>query len=74
MPPWNSHSFGKINERKLHRHVNYREIIADDLSKSGWSWGCVSGVNSKGRIFFCSHPQWLACKKRLGFGKQCQAV
>jgi hypothetical protein len=22
------------------------EIIADNLSKAGWSWGCVSAVNS----------------------------
>src|SRR5205809_7529289 len=29
--------------------VKYWEIIADDLSKAGWSWGCVSGVDSRGR-------------------------
>jgi hypothetical protein len=27
----------------------YWEIIADDLSKAGWSWGCVSAVTSGGR-------------------------
>jgi len=32
--------------------VNYWEIIADNLSKAGWSWGCVSTVDSRGpRIF-----------------------
>src|SRR5262245_44784157 len=25
------------------------EIIADNLSKAGWSWGCVSAVDSNGR-------------------------
>jgi hypothetical protein len=28
------------------------EIIADNLSKAGWSWGCVSAVDSKGRTIF----------------------
>jgi len=30
----------------------YWEIIADNLSKAGWSWGCVSGVDSCGRTMF----------------------
>jgi len=25
------------------------EIIADSLSKAGWSWGCVSAIDSNGR-------------------------
>jgi hypothetical protein len=29
-----------------------REIIADNLSKAGWSWGCVSAVNARGRTIF----------------------
>jgi hypothetical protein len=28
--------------------MKYREIIADNLSKAGWSWGCVSAIDSKG--------------------------
>jgi hypothetical protein len=28
--------------------VKYWEIIADNLSKAGWSWGCVSAVDSSG--------------------------
>ena len=27
-------------------------IIADNLSKAGWSWGCVSGVDSNGRTIW----------------------
>jgi hypothetical protein len=30
----------------------YWEIIADNLSKAGWSWGCVSTVDSNGRTIF----------------------
>jgi hypothetical protein len=32
--------------------VKYWEIIADNLSKAGWSWGCVSTVDSRGRTIF----------------------
>jgi tRNA/tmRNA/rRNA uracil-C5-methylase (TrmA/RlmC/RlmD family) len=32
--------------------VRYREIIADNLSKAGWSWGCVAAVDSNGRTIF----------------------
>jgi hypothetical protein len=28
------------------------EIIADDLSKAGWSWGCVSAVDPHGRTIW----------------------
>ena len=30
----------------------YWEIIADNLSKAGWSWGCVSAVTTEGRIIW----------------------
>jgi len=32
--------------------VKYWEIIADNLTKAGWSWGCVSGVDCRGRTIF----------------------
>jgi hypothetical protein len=32
--------------------VKYWGIIADNLSKAGWSWGCVSAVDSHGRTIF----------------------
>jgi hypothetical protein len=32
--------------------VKYWEIIADNLSKAGWSWSCVSTVDSNGRTIF----------------------
>jgi hypothetical protein len=28
------------------------EIIADNLSKAGWSWGCVATVDSRGRTIW----------------------
>ena len=34
------------------RVKRYWEIIADNLSKAGWSWGCASAVDSRGRKIF----------------------
>jgi hypothetical protein len=34
--------------------MKYWEVIADNLSKAGWSWGCVSAVDSSGRT------SWIA--------------
>jgi hypothetical protein len=28
--------------------MKYWEIIADRLSKAGWSWGCVSALDAAG--------------------------
>jgi hypothetical protein len=39
------------------------EIIADNLSKAGWSWGCVSALNCNGRTI------WIADAHR-GDGKR----
>jgi hypothetical protein len=36
------------------------EIIADNLSKAGWSWGCVSAVDSEWRTI------WIADAHRDG--------
>jgi hypothetical protein len=36
-------------------HARYHwEIIADNLSKAGWSWGCVSAIDSNGRTIWIS--------------------
>jgi hypothetical protein len=32
--------------------VKYWEIIADNLSKASWSWGCVATVDRDGRTIF----------------------
>jgi hypothetical protein len=39
--------------------VKYWEIIADNLSKAGWSWGCVSAIDSNGRTM------WIADAHRV---------
>ncbi len=36
---------------RIRRLTNW-EIIADNLSKAGWSWGCVSAIDSNGRTFW----------------------
>jgi hypothetical protein len=28
------------------------EILADNLSKAGWTWGCTSTINSNGQTIF----------------------
>jgi hypothetical protein len=32
--------------------VKYWEIIADNLSKAGFSWGCVSAIDVHGRTIW----------------------
>ena len=32
--------------------MKYWEIIADNLSKAGFSWGCVSAIDSNGRTIW----------------------
>ena len=32
--------------------MKYWEIIADNLSKAGWSWGCVSALDPEGRTIW----------------------
>jgi hypothetical protein len=34
------------------RRVKYWEIIADNLSKAGWSWGYVSALDRNGRTIW----------------------
>ena len=41
----------------------YWETIADDLSKAGWSWGCVSAVDSCGRTVFVADAHHGAGKR-----------
>ena len=32
--------------------MKYWEIIADTLSKAGWSWGCVSAIDLEARTIW----------------------
>jgi hypothetical protein len=40
------------NRASLFVRVKYWEIIADNLSKVEWSWGCVSAIDSDGRTIW----------------------
>ena len=31
------------------------KIITDNLSKAGWSWGCVSAIDSQARTIWIAH-------------------
>ena len=44
------------------RRAKYWEIIADNLSKAGWSWGCVSAIEGP----IASHS--AGCAGRQGRG------
>ena len=52
--PWRAaRSYGFLKtEAQNPPRMKYWEIIADNLSKAGWSWGCVSAVDSHGRTIF----------------------
>jgi hypothetical protein len=50
-------------ELSVSRPMKYREIIADNLREGGWTWGCVSSVDSNGRTI------WIADAHR-GDGKR----
>jgi hypothetical protein len=51
--------------------MRYWEIIADNLSKAGWSLGCVSTINSNERTIFVAdahrdnHPRPTLAKPIL---------
>jgi len=36
-----------------------RDLIADNLSKAGWSLGYVSAIDSEGRTIWIVHSGWL---------------
>jgi hypothetical protein len=46
--------------RGIIRRVNYWEIIGDNLSKAGWSWGSVGSVDREGRTI------WVVAAERDG--------
>jgi hypothetical protein len=45
------------------RRVKYWEIIADNFSKAGCSWGCISSTNHNGQQF------WVAAAERDDAGR-----
>jgi len=47
--------------------MRYWEIIADNLSKAGWSWGCMSAVGSRRRTIFVAD----ATSRRFALAANC---
>src|SRR5207244_14643 len=47
-----------VKRSHARRKMKYWEIIADNLSKAGWSWGCVSAIDSNGQTIWIAdaHP------------------
>jgi hypothetical protein len=43
---------GRAKETQSGVPMKFWEIIADNLSKAGWSWGCVSTVDSNGQTIW----------------------
>jgi hypothetical protein len=43
---------GEQKRQNACRVKRYWEIIADNLSKARWSWGCVSAIDSNGRTIW----------------------
>jgi hypothetical protein len=43
------------------------EPIADNLSKAGWSWGCVATVDSRGRAIFVADVHQAADTRRYDY-------
>jgi hypothetical protein len=46
------------SKRGVIGRVKYWEIIADNLSKAGWSWGCVPVLDFQGRTIFVADAHW----------------
>jgi hypothetical protein len=53
-------AYGEQKRQNAARVKRSWEIIADNLSRAGWSWGCVSAVDSEGRTI------WIADAHRDG--------
>src|SRR5437773_5572547 len=43
---------GERRRKPIRDSVKCWELIADNLSKAGWSCGCISAVDSRGRTIF----------------------
>jgi hypothetical protein len=39
------------------------KIIADNLKKAGWSWGCVSAIDPNGRTRLFAHDLVNRCSE-----------
>jgi hypothetical protein len=52
------------------RALGVDPIIADNLSKAGWSWGCVATVDREGRTIFVADAHRDNGKRFVGCGEE----
>jgi hypothetical protein len=45
--------------------VKHWEIIADNLKKAGWSWGCVSALDREGQTIWIVDAHRAVTEKRF---------
>lgn len=50
--------------------MKYWEIVADNLSKAGWSWGCVATVDRDGRRIFVADAHRGDEKRFVGHAEE----
>ncbi len=50
--------------------MKYWEIIADNLSKAGWSWGCVASVNRDRRTIWVADAHRDDGKRFVGHSEK----
>jgi hypothetical protein len=53
----------RAKETESRRVKRYWEVITDNLSKAGWSWGCISTINSNGQTIFVADAHRGAGKR-----------
>ena len=54
--------------------MKYRELTADNLSKAGWSLGCVSAVDSYGRTIFVANAHHVTISPGNSQTKCCSGL
>jgi hypothetical protein len=42
----------EIKSSTIRFNVKFWQVIADNLSKAGWTWGCVATIDSNGQTIF----------------------
>ena len=53
---------------------SYSGIIADNLSKAGWSWGCVAAIDREGRTIFVANAHHVTISPGNSQTKCCSGL
>jgi hypothetical protein len=54
--------------------MKYLEIIADNLSKADWSWGCVAAIDREGRTIFVANAHHVTISPGNSQTKCCSGL